>query len=109
MTDEYIDRRVHAALALGLLLALAHGCVAGVETAEPVDEDVAVTQAALTAVPPGVRPKIGSFTATQRSTLANAILAFITQPILDEHANAHDWHHPANGELFFIRHHEYLN
>jgi len=67
------------------------------------------TSQALTAVPPGTRPSIQSLSSNQRTRLASAIIAFITQPILTEHANAHDWHHPANGELFFIRHHDYLN
>jgi hypothetical protein len=36
------------------------------------------------------------------------MLSFITQPVLDEHAAGHDWHHPDVGELFFSRHHDYL-
>jgi hypothetical protein len=62
----------------------------------------------LTPSQPFERPDIYDFTSAQRTTLANAILAFITQPVLDEHENGHDWHHPGVGELFFIRHHDYL-
>jgi len=75
---------------------------------DPKDADLGRSEQAFTASQPGVRPTIYDFTASQRTTLVNGILAFITQPILDEHSNAHDWHHPAVGELFFSRHHDYL-
>ena len=61
------------------------------------------------AVPPGTRRNIHDLSSAARTRLRNAILAFITQPILAEHACAHDWHHPAVGSLFFSRHHTYLN
>lgn len=74
-----------------------------------VDESVGRESEALTPTQPFERRDIYDLTAAQRTSLANAILAFITQPVLDEHANGHDWHHPAVGELFFSRHHDYLN
>lgn len=81
----------------------------GLADAEPDEAHVGRAEAAFTATQPFVRPTIYDFTPSQRTTLANGIIAFITQPILDEHANAHDWHHPDVGELFFVRHHDYLN
>jgi hypothetical protein len=71
--------------------------------------DVASVSQALTPTQPFVRRNIYDLTPSQRTTLVKAILAFITQPVLDEHAMGHDWHHPSVGELFFTRHHAYLN
>jgi len=84
-----------------------NGC--GASAAEEGTAEVGQAREALAPVVPGTRPNIHSLTPQQRTTLVNGILAFITQPILDEHALAHDWHHPSNGEKFFIKHHEYLN
>jgi len=75
--------------------------------APPDAELIEQRQSAYTSVAPNVRPSIHDFGPTAREDLANAILAFITQPILDEHANGHDWHQST--ELFFIRHHAYMN
>jgi hypothetical protein len=86
------------------LIMLAGGCNS-VSSPEPSAE-IAVTKQAFT--PDPNRPNINNLSPQQRARLANAILDFITQPILGEHATAHDWHHPSNGELFFIRHHDYL-
>ena len=72
-------------------------------------EDVGSTSQALTPTQPFVRPDIYDFGSSDRTTLANAIMDFVTQPVLDEHDSGHDWHHPAVGELFFSRHHDYLN
>jgi hypothetical protein len=92
----------------GLLAAA--GCGGGIDVEdEPETLRLGQTSQAFTATQPEVRPTIYDFSASQRSTLVNGMLAFITQPVLDEHANAHDWHHPAVGELFFSRHHDYLN
>lgn len=90
-------------------LSLGNGCVeVGAESdEEPVE--IAERRLALTPVAAGTRPTIYAFTPAQRTTLANAILTFITEPVLTEHANGHDWHHPSVGELFFTRHHDYLN
>jgi hypothetical protein len=74
---------------------------AGLPGDEPEASDLGRTEEAFTATQPRVRPTIYDFTASQRTTLVNGILAFITQPVLDEHASAHDWHHPSVGELFF--------
>ncbi len=86
------------------------GC--GVEPGLAGDEadaaEIGQIEEGFTATQPRVRPTIYDFTSSQRQTLANGILQFITQPILDEHTNGHDWHHPAVGELFFTRHHDYL-
>jgi hypothetical protein len=86
------------------------GCSAENESAA-AEEQVTVmeTRSALEAIPPGTRRTLHELTASERAVLANAILDFITKPILDEHASAHDWHHPAVGELFFSRHHDYLS
>jgi len=67
------------------------------------------TSAALTPTQPFARPNIYDFSASQRATLANAIVAFIDEDVLAEHAGGHDWHHPDVGELFFTKHHDYLN
>lgn len=72
-------------------------------------EELSERSQTLTAAQPGRRPAIQEFSASERSVLADAILTFITQPILSEHAQGHGWHHPANGEDFFARHHDYLN
>lgn len=95
---------------LGVFLA-ATGCGAAAEGEDVSEEvDFGELEQALTPAQPGVRPNINSFNSGQRTTLVNAILAFITQPVIDEHANGHDWHHPGiNSDLFFVRHHQYLN
>jgi hypothetical protein len=87
------------------------GCSVAADEEEQVVEveQVGEVREALGVVVPGTRPNINDLTPQQRTSLVNGILAFITQPILDEHTGGHDWHHPANGELFFIRHHDYLN
>jgi hypothetical protein len=95
------------------LLGAALWCAACSGETELLDEDGDTTnlgrsEQAFTPSQPRVRPTIYDFTASQRTTLVNGILAFITQPVLDEHSNGHDWHHPAVGELFFSRHHDYL-
>ncbi len=74
---------------------------------EASDEDIGSISEAFTAVRPGTRRTIQALSAADRTTLANAIVAFITQPILDEHINS-TWHH-AQSELFFSGHHGYLN
>jgi hypothetical protein len=71
--------------------------------------ELELNERAFTTTAPGIRPTINSLPASERRVLASAVVDFITQPILDEHANAHDWHHPDVGALFFVRHHEYLN
>lgn len=94
--------RVLAALGPALLLG---GCL-GEELGEL--EELETRQSAYTAVQPhGVRPNIWDFGATARSQLVNGILAFITQPVLDQHANAPSWH--TSTETFFTGHHGYLN
>jgi hypothetical protein len=93
------------AILLGVALATA-GCGSPSQLST---EDVQEVEQAFTPTQPSVRPNINGYTPSQRLALRNAILDFITQPIIDEHANAHDWHHPSVGELFFIKHHEYLN
>jgi hypothetical protein len=98
--------KIETALYLGAALSVA-GCGGMGESA--IETDVASVSQALTPTQPFVRPDIYDLTPSQRTTLVNAILAFITQPVLDEHAMGHDWHHPSIGELFFIRHHDYLN
>ena len=95
-----------AAAAATALLLSGTGCG---DTNVGGESDIAASTQALAAVPPGTRPNINSLSPSQRTTLANAILAFITPEILDEHSAGHDWHHPSNGELFFIRHHEFTN
>ncbi len=83
---------------------LANHAVLGIEA-----ESATLGSVSLALEPTPNRRSIHSLSAADRRRLANATLDFITRPILDEHANGHDWHHPANGELFFIRHHDYLN
>jgi hypothetical protein len=75
--------------------------------ASTFDEGTGEVSQALTPAP--TRYSIHAWPASERAVLASAILDFITQALLTEHAAAHDWHHPANGELFFSRHHDYLN
>jgi len=84
------------------------GC-GGAGAADEEKVELGQARQALAVVVPGTRPNINNLTSQERTSLVNGILAFITQPILDEHASAHEWHHPVNGEAFFIRHHEYLN
>jgi hypothetical protein len=97
---------IPATLLLGVAL-LAAGCSStGESEFEPV---VARSSQAFTHVLAFSRPSIHDFSPSERTTLANAILDFITQPVLDEHRLGHDWHHPSVGELFFSRHHDYLN
>ena len=91
---------------LGAVLAVG-GC--GVTVESEIESDVGRVSQAFTATQPFERPNVYDLSSSQRTTLVNAILAFITQPVLDEHADGHDWHHPAVGELFFSRHHDYLN
>lgn len=98
-------KSLEAALLLGAALSSV-GCG---QAESELDTEVRQSSQALTPIQPFVRPNIHELTPAQRTTLANAILAFITQPVLDEHSAGHDWHHPAVGELFFIRHHDYLN
>jgi len=91
----------------------AMGCGAAVEE-EVVDDGEVVSLGSLsqafTPTQPGIRPNINAFSASERTTLANAILTFLTAPVIDEHGlNGHSWHHPSVGEEFFIKHHEYLN
>jgi hypothetical protein len=96
-------------VALGVA-ALSTGCAGSMSDEVEGDpfENVASSKEAFTATQPVVRPNVYDFDASERSTLANGILAFITQPVLDEHTAGHDWHHPSVGELFFTRHHDYL-
>jgi len=103
------SRPVLRSLMFAILGGIALG-VTGCTGGEQGDtEPVGRTDQALTPTQPFVRPNIYDFGPSQRATLVNGILDFITQPIIDEHAQAHDWHHPGVGELFFIRHHEYLD
>jgi hypothetical protein len=103
-----LKRKKRAAQAACIALSIVvDGCAA--EQPERADLAIAATSQALTPAQPGRRPTIHDFGPADRTALANAILAFITQPVLTEHANGHDWHHPAVGELFFVRHHDYLN
>jgi hypothetical protein len=91
--------------------ALGVGCAGSAldQTGEDPDfTNVGTSEEAFTPAQPGVRPNVYDFSASQRTTLVNGILAFITAPVLQEHAEAHDWHHPSVGELFFSRHHDYL-
>jgi hypothetical protein len=79
---------------------------------EPLDtpqEEIAQIAQALTPSQPTRRPTIQELSPSERQTLANAIITFVTPSVLTEHSNGHDWHHPSVGELFFIRHHDYLN
>jgi hypothetical protein len=99
--------KVLKALLLAAGVVALNGC--GASAADEGTAEVGQVREALAPVVPGTRPNIHSLTSQQRTSLVNGILAFITQPILDEHAAAHEWHHPSNGENFFIRHHEYLN
>lgn len=78
-------------------------------TADGGDLELGSVAQAFTPVAPGTRRTIQSYSPADRTALANAIIAFITPEILAEHANAHDWHHPVVGELFFSNHHSYLN
>lgn len=75
--------------------------------AEATDLEFATVAQAFTAVEPGTRRTIWSYSAADRKILADAILEFITKPVLDEHENAHTWHHVS--EFFFSGHHGYLN
>lgn len=93
----------------GLLLASGGLLVSGCGVAEEDGESSAFVAQSLEPLPPGQRRDIHDLSPSERAVLASAILDYITQPVIDEHSNAHDWHHPADGELFFIRHHEYLN
>jgi hypothetical protein len=97
-------------LAWAPLFCFTAGCGAsdvGGSSSAPDDESAQVSQA-FTPTQPNVRPNINSLTPSARAGLRSGILEFITESILDEHANAHDWHHPSVGELFFSRHHDYL-
>lgn len=96
--------KIETVLFLGAAL-LVMGC----GTTDESQSETAVVSQGLTPTQPFVRRNIYDLTPSQRTTLANAILAFITQPVLDEHAAGHDWHHPFVGELFFTRHHDYLS
>jgi hypothetical protein len=92
--------------------ALSAGCAGSADEqtgGDPEFTNVGTSEEAFTPTQPGVRPNINNFSASQRTTLVNGILAFITAPVLQEHAQGHDWHHPSLGELFFLRHHDYLN
>jgi len=45
---------------------------------------------------------------TELQQLGSLLQSYITEPIIQEHAVAHDWHHPAAGDPFFYRHRRYL-
>ena len=45
--------------------------------------------------------------AAQRTELSNHMRAYITESIISEHANGHDWHHPTS-ESFFYQHRRFL-
>jgi hypothetical protein len=98
-----------AGLTAVALLPLVGGCLA--DPSDPMgdidSEDIVIQRGALTPTQPGIRPSIHDLSPSARLTLRDAILSFITQPILDEHTQGHDWH--SENERFFIRHHEYTN
>jgi tyrosinase-like protein len=100
-------------LLLGLtavaLLPLAGGCLADPNDpmANTESEDIVIQQGALTPTQPEIRRTLHDLSPGERLTLRDAIIAFITQPILDQHLNGHDWH--GSNELFFTRHHDYTN
>src|SRR5687768_17221160 len=98
--------RFSAVSILTVVASQVAGCAP--ETIDIGPEEIAQVSQALTPAQPGRRRTIHELSAGDRQTLANAILAFVTQSVLTEHSTGHDWHHPAVGELFFIRHHHYL-
>jgi hypothetical protein len=51
---------------------------------------------------------LDALTPVQQQSLASTMLSYIDASVLAEHANGHDWHHAANGELFFSRHRDYI-
>jgi hypothetical protein len=88
-----------------ILISTAIGC--GDVNSETAPEAIDQVSGALTPVQPGVRPTIYNFSPAQRTTLVNGILAFITPTIVGQHDPS--WHNPSDGEIFLVKHHEYLN